>query len=370
MKVILFANTDWYLYNFRLSLARELREQGHTVILLSPNGPYGSRLTEMGFHWLCFPLSRRSLDPFREIATIVRLVRLYRREKPDLVHHFTIKCVLYGSAAAVFLGMRQVVNSVTGLGFVFTEGKNRGWLRNLIGLFYRLLLKRTWIIFQNPDDQAYFLANGFSPRDRTALIPGSGTDVDLFQPGADPDGVPLVVLPARLLWDKGIADFVAAAMILKGRDCKARFALVGESDDGNPAAIPAAQVAEWVKTGVIESWGWQDDMLHVYRAAHIVCLPSYREGLPKTLVEAAACGKPLVATDIPGSREVVEDGKNGLLVPSHDRVALADALQELIDAPDLCKQMGKASRERAVRLFSNRIIVDATMRFYSRVMVE
>jgi glycosyltransferase involved in cell wall biosynthesis len=364
VKILLFANTDWYLFNFRLALAQALQREGDEVVLVSPDGPYAPRLQALGFRWLSFPLSRQGLNPFAEFGTIVRLARLYRREKPDLVHHFTVKCVLYGSAVARLLRIKTV-NSVTGMGFVFMEGKGpRRILANLVMALYRLVLKGTFVIFQNPDDRAYFLQHGLVDPKRIALIRGSGVDTARFHPQEEPRGTPLVILPARLLWDKGVEDFVTAARMLRAEQAPLRFALVGDSDPENPASIPLSQLNDWQREGMIEWWGWRGDMEQVYTRASIVCLPSYREGVPKTLLEAAACGRPIVASDVPGCREVVRDGENGYLVPAHDPRAVADAIRKLIADPSRRIQMGKRGREIAVQEFSAAQVTSETLAVY------
>jgi glycosyltransferase involved in cell wall biosynthesis len=373
MKIILFANTDWYLYNFRLALAQALRERGDQVTLVSPNGPYTARLQELGFRWIQFPMARRNLNPLLEAITILRLARLYRCERPELVHHFTVKCVLYGSLVSRLLGIRSVVNSVTGLGYIFTEGNGsppkyggsgRRWLQKIVKLFYRILLRRTYVIFQNPDDQAVFIQNGLIDPQRAALIRGSGVDILRFSPRPEEEGLPVVILPARLLWDKGVAEFVQAAHLLRAEGIQARFALVGDSDPENPSSVPLAQIQEWEREAVIEWWGWVEDMAEAYAKAHIVCLPSYREGLPKTLIEAAACSRPIVASDVPGCREVVRHGTNGLLVPSHDPFALADAVRLLVKNPSLRQKMGTRGRDIAVKEFSTTQIISQTLSVY------
>jgi glycosyltransferase involved in cell wall biosynthesis len=365
VKLLLFANTDWYLYNFRLALAQALRALDHEVVLVSPDGAYSPRLQKLGFRWVCFPMERRGMNPLFEISTIVRLFRLYRREKPDLVHQFTIKCVLYGSLACYLLGIRSVVNSVTGLGYVFTEGKGtRRWLRSLVTLFNRLVLRRTWVIFQNPDDRAIFLENRLVNPRRVALIRGSGVDNQRFTPTPEPAGIPVVILPARMLWDKGVAEFVEAARRLQADGLRARFVLVGDSDSDNPAAVPVGQIQEWVKMGVIEWWGWRDDMDTVYAQAHIVCLPSYREGVPKTLIEAAACGRPIVASNVAGCREIVSQDENGLLVPARDIPALVASLKKLIQDSSLRHVMGIRGRIIAEKEFSMDLVISQTLHVY------
>jgi len=365
MKVILFANTDWYLYNYRLSLAQALRARGDAVVLLSPSGRYVDRLRAQGFRWLEVPLERRGYNPFKEVRTLLHLAGVYRREQPDIAHHFTVKCVLYGSLVCSVLGLPGAVNSITGLGYVFTEGKgSRRWLRGVVKFLYRLILKQTWTIFQNPDDRDFFVGNHLVRPERIALIRGSGVDVQRFVPRARPDGVPLVVLPTRLLWDKGVGEFVEAARQLRARGRQARFVLVGDSDDQNPAAVPVRQLQAWVQEGVVEWWGWRDDMEEIYAQASVVCLPSYREGLPKTLLEAAACARPVVATDIPGCREVVRHGENGLLIPARNVPVLVEALDYLLSNPAVGASMGARGREIVAREFSAEVIVSQTLAVY------
>ena len=365
MKIILFANTDWYLYNFRLAQALALRQRGDEVVLVSPDGPYGPRMQELGFRWLSFPLARRSLNPLDGIQTIIRLLDLYSHEKPDLVHQFTVKCVLFGSVACHLLGIRTIVNSVTGLGYIFMEGgATRRWLRGFIKLFYRLVLHNTWVIFQNPDDRSAFLESQLVDPKKVTLIRGSGVDTRRFFPQPEPSGLPLVVLPARMLWDKGVGEFVEAARALRAEGLQARFALVGDGDAENPASVHASQIRAWENEGVIEWWGWQADMQAVYAQAAIVCLPSYREGLPKTLIEAAACGRPIITSDVPGCREVVRQGENGLLVPARDAAALAKALTDLLQSPAARSQMGSCGRIIAEKEFSMDLVISQTLAFY------
>lgn len=370
MKIMLFANTDWYLYNFRLPLARSLRESAE-VILVSPPGSYVTRLQEAGFRHILFPFERRGLNPLVEIATVFRLVCLLKREKPDVVHNFTIKCVLYGSLACRFAGIRGNINSVTGLGYVFTDGKGaRRWLRGLLIVFYRFALRNSRVIFQNPDDNNIFLDNHLVKPEQATLIPGSGVDTERFSRLPEPDGIPVVILPARLLWDKGVGEFVEAARLLKSKNIRARFALVGDIDLDNPTSVTVEQLKDWEKEGVIEWWGWKDNMEQVYAEGHIVCLPSYREGLPKTLVEAAACGRPIIACDVPGCREIVRSGKNGLLVPVYDIPALAEAMEYLIANPDIRISMGNAGRKIVEDGFSVELIISQTLGVYSQLERE
>jgi glycosyltransferase involved in cell wall biosynthesis len=359
VKVILFANTDWYLYNFRRDLAQALRKRGNEVVLLSPGGDYAARLQALGFQWIEFPLSRRGMNPMAELSSLTRLVRLFGREKPDLVQNFTIKCVLYGTLAARLTGIKAVVNSITGLGYVFLPG---GPLKQIMRFFvvtwYRLVLRRSQVIFENEDDLQTFLHYSFIRPADGHLIPGVGVDMQRFSPTPFPAGQPVVLLAARLLWDKGIGEFVETARQLRRAGVQARFALAGRTDPGNPASIPEAQIQKWADEGLVEWWGWIEDMAAMLGKASIVCLPSYyREGLPTVLIEAAACGRPVVTTDWPGCKDAVLDGTSGFLIPTRDVEALEEALRKLIANSRLCSEMGMAGRQMVEEKYSSEKIL-------------
>ncbi len=371
MKVILFANTDWYLFNFRLPLADNLRARGWDILMLSPAGEFAARIQNSGFRWQEFSLSRRGMNPFSELGALLRLARLYRAEKPDLVNHFTIKCVLYGSLAAKLAGTRAVVNHITGLGVAFTNrGLRAAVLRLLLRALYRLALGRTQVIFQNPDDRAAFLELGLVAPQRTTLIRSSGVDLTRFTALPEPVEAAAVVLPARMLWAKGVGEFVQAAQILKNRGVPARFILAGDADPGNPSAVPEDQLKAWHQSGIVEWWGWQEDMPAVYAQCNLVCLPSLGEGVPRSLLEAAACARAIVATDVPGCREVVRDGENGLLVPPRDPQALAAALEKLLLDPQTRQRMGAAGRALVEKEFAVEKVVDDTMKVFEQLLQE
>ena len=379
-KIVLFANTDWYLYNFRRSLALALREAGHELLLLSPPGEYGARLRALGLRWEPVPMDRRSLNPLREAAVLAHLWRLFRRERPDLVHGFTIKCAVYGSLAARAAGVPARVNAVTGMGYVFTstDAKARA-LRPLVRLLMRAALdgRDARLILQNPDDVAVFEQARLVAPGQIRLIPGSGVDCVRFAPGEsvgrghapDADTPPFrVLLAARLLWDKGLAEFVDAARRLHGEGRAIDFLLAGDPDPGNPAAVPEATVHDWVAEGLLHWLGHVDDMPALFASVDVVVLPSYREGLPKGLIEAGACALPLVTTDVPGCREVVTDGVDGLLVPVRDAGALATAIARLHDDPVLAARLGAAARQRALDEFDERIVIARTQAVYQELL--
>lgn len=376
MKVLLFANTDWYLYNFRRSLASAIQAAGNEVLLVSPPGAYGAQLQALGFRWVAAPMERRSLNPLRELGLVLWLRRLMVSEGVDLVHGFTIKCAVYGSIAARLSRVSARVNAVAGMGYVFTSNdfKARA-LRPVVRALMRLALggRNTRLILQNPDDVALFDRAGLVQRQQIRLIPGSGVDCRRFLPRGEsalraPDGMMRVVLPARLLWDKGIAEYIDAARILQGEGRSIRLYLAGEPDLGNPAAVPEAIISDWVAEGLVTRLGHVDDMPSLLQSMDVVVLPSYREGLPKGLIEAAACGLPLVTTDVPGCREVVTDGVDGLLVPVRDGKALARAIARLHDDPALCYRLGAAARAKALAEFDERIVIQKTLAVYDELL--
>lgn len=374
MKVVLFANTEWYLYNFRRSLALALRDAGYEVLLVSPPGPYGEKLRQLGFRWIPAPMERRSLNPLRELALVLWLKRLFAQEQVDLVHGFTIKCAVYGSLAARLAGIPARVNAVAGMGYVFTsEDLKARLLRPIVRSLMRLALdgQGARLILQNPDDVALFERAGLVDASLVRLIPGSGVDCRRFVPkaGKTRGGRFRVLLAARLLWDKGLAEYVDAARQLRldGRDIE--FLLAGDPDPGNPAAVPEGTVRAWVGEGLLQWLGHVDDMAALFETVDAVVLPSYREGLPKGLIEAGASGLPLVTTDVPGCREVVADGVDGLLVPVKSCEALARAIARLHDDPLLCSRLGAAAREKALNEFDEQIVIERTISVYREFVV-
>jgi glycosyltransferase involved in cell wall biosynthesis len=368
-KILLFANTDWYLFNFRLGLIKELRNQGHEIVLLSPPGNFHERLKENGFQWISFSLSRQGINPISETFTLWRLFRLYQQVKPDLVHHFTIKPVIYGSFAAHLLNIHGIINSITGLGHLFIDpGFITSLLRRLAKWLYRFSLHRTQVIFENPEDQNIFIQNKFITLEQSHLILGTGVDVDKFQPTQKTNNIPIVLFSSRLLATKGLIEYMDAIRILKQKGYKARFAIAGTTDPGNPASIPQGQLDAWQQSDLAEFWGWQDDMPTILAKTDIFCLPSYREGIPNALLEACACGLPIVTTDVPGCRDVVQHGVNGLLVAPREAQILAEALVTLLINPALRSTMGKASRQIALEKFSLSHIISQNLGVYAQAM--
>lgn len=372
-RLLFVVNAHEFTAAHRLPLLHGAREVGYAVETVAPGGsPAADRLKQEGFAVHPVRLSRRGLRVWEELGALRELTRLYRRLAPDLIHHATIKPVLYGTMAARRAGCPAVVNAITGLGYVYTGTDWRSRvLRRGVDIFYRHALRYSCqrIIFQNTDDWSVLEGIGAVNPDQAVLIPGSGVDVNTFIPLPEGEEPLVVVLPARLIRDKGIGEFVAAARTLCARGVEARFALVGGLDTGNPAGISEAEVRQWVDEGAVEWWGQIEDMRSVYGAAHVVVLPSYyREGLPKVLLEASACARPVVTTDAPGCRDAVLDGETGFLVPPRDANSLAERIAELLADPGLRASMGRAGRRLVEARFSTERVVADTLAVYETLL--
>jgi glycosyltransferase involved in cell wall biosynthesis len=380
VKILFFANTDWYLYNFRLALAKALREQGVEVVLISPPGKYGEKLHAEGFRWHALPMQRRSLNPFRALWIIFKLAHLYRCERPDLVHHFTIKCVLYGTIAAKIAGIRGCINAITGMGYVFSS---KDTLARLLGPFVKSVLKlilgnrRSRLILQNPDDVAALVSQRIISPERVRLIRGSGVNTSRFMPCKKSDCerggyVFKVLLSTRLLWDKGVMEYVEAARILQNSSAEQmEFLIAGSPDQGSPNSVSVGHIAEWENEGIIKHLGHVDRMAELLSEVDLIVLPTkYGEGVPRILIEAASAGLPIVATDVPGCREIVKHGVNGLLVPARNSNALAEAIRHIAENPSERSRMGAAGRKIAVNEFDEEIVIRDTFSVYRELLPE
>lgn len=358
----------------RITLARVLRESGVEVHVAVPQEPGIEALREHGFPVHVIHMKRKSMSPLDEIRTFASLLAVYRALKPDLIHHIRLKPVLHGGMAARVAGAPAVVHMLTGLGHLFTASSRRNTVLRAIvtrGLRASLRHGNHRVIFQNPDDRSCLVESGVLPEARAVLIRGSGVDLAQFRPTPEPQGPAAVLMACRMLWEKGVGEFVAAARSLRSRGVAAKFILVGSPDPGHPSAVPAETLREWHARGDIEWWGWKDNMSALLQGCHIVCLPSaYGEGVPRTLIEAAASGRPIVTTDAPGCREIVRHGVNGLLVPTHDVPELERALARLIGDPELRARMGARGREIAAEEFSMEQVIQQTVSVYNAVLPE
>jgi glycosyltransferase involved in cell wall biosynthesis len=364
--LLFFVTEDWYFVSHRLALAVAARRSGMKVTVVTRVREHGDVITNAGLRLVPFEIARSGTNPFRELATLRRVISVYRRERPDVVHHVAMKPVLYGGLAARLAGVPRQINALAGMGWLFmSKSATARFLKPAVRRALRGVLRAGIALVQNPDDEQLLVQLGV-PQKQIRRIAGSGVDLARFQPHPEPAGTPVVVLPSRLLWDKGVGEFVEAARLLKQRGVIARFVLAGEPDVQNPASVPASQIQSWVQEGVVEHAGWILDMPALLASSHVVCLPSYREGLPKSLLEAAACARAIVTTDVPGCRELVTDGDNGFLVPAHDAAALADALERLITSATLRHEFGARGRVRAEREFGTDVVIPQTLALYAR----
>ena len=369
-RLAMLLTEDWFFCSHFLERAIAAREAGYEVAVLANDNGRAAEIRAAGFAFRAIPLRRQGLNPLREIGVVWAILAIYREIRPDLVHQIALKPLLYGSIAARLAGIRAVVNAPVGMGFVFTSASLKSrLLRPLVRLALRLLLNPPGgkVVFENGDDLASLVADRAVRARDAVLIRGAGVDPAAFAPVADePPGPPVVTLVSRMLWDKGIGDFVAAARALRAQGVAARLQLVGAPDPKSPASVPEAQLRAWREEGVVEWLGRRDDIPGILSGSAIFCLPSaYGEGLPKCLLEAMAAGLPIVTTDIPGCRDAVHDEVNGLLVRPRDPIALAEALRRLIEDPALRRRLGAAGRRRAEREFASSIIVAQTLAVYA-----
>lgn len=375
-KVLIFINIDTFFVTHRMALGLALRDAGLDVVVTAAETGYSKHIVAQGIRFVPIPLDRSSRSPPREAKSLAAIAAVYRRERPDVVQHASIKALMYGSWIARALGI-PIINTVSGLGYAMIERPNarldQRLLRAGVKLGYRLAFRgsRVHNVFQNPEQLEQFTRLGLVERSSTRLIRGSGVDIARFRPSPLPDDAhPIVMVPSRLLWDKGIGEFVEAARMLKRRASSARFVLVGGEDPANPARIPSGDVEAWIREGVVEWWGWQDDMPSVLRQATLVVLPSYAEGLPLALAEGGAVGRPLIASDIPGCREVVVHGENGWRVPLRDARLLADSIETALSDRARLIRMGELSRAHVERHLSRDRVVDEMLALYREVLGE
>ncbi|MCQ6258016.1 glycosyltransferase family 4 protein [Pseudomonas sp. Q11] len=368
---LMIVNDPAFFISHRLAVAEGARKAGYRVHVATMDGGAVRAIEDNGFVHHILPLTRSGRNPFRELAALFSVWRLLWRIRPNLLHLVTIKPVVYGGIAARLAPVGGVVAAVSGLGFVFlVRGFKASLLRKMIGFFYWLALgkKNLRVIFQNSDDRELLISLGVLDPAKAELIRGSGVDMSLYSFRPEPHtSSPVVCLAARLLRDKGVLEFVEAARILQERGVKARFQLIGAIDPGNPATITEAEIAAWRDEGLIEILGYRNDISALFAEAHVVTLPSYREGLPKVLVEAAASGRAVVTTDVPGCRDAIDPNVTGLLVPVCNAVALADGLQLLIDDASLRQRMGAAGRALAESEFNLEKIVQQHLKIYSKL---
>lgn len=368
-KVIVTLNTAWNLLNFRSGLIRALIAEGYEVVVVAPLDKYVEYLPALGCRFVPLPMDNQGTNPVCDLLLFWRFLRLLSIEQPDVCLGYTIKPNVYGSLAARALGI-PMINNITGLGAVFIKGD---WLNHLVKGLYRVALFRSQkVFFQNDDDRQIFIKGGLVPEGVADLLPGSGIDLIKFSPTPLPRKTSvLFLLIARMLWDKGVGEFVEAARLLKLRGVDAEFCLLGFLDVKNPAAISQKQMNDWVAEGAIRYLGVSDNVRQEIALADCVVLPSYREGTPRTLLEAAAMSRPIVTTDAVGCREVVDDGVNGYLCKPKDVSDLADKMERIVFMPYTEREaMGLRGREKVEREFDEQIVIDKYLSAIKAVLVK
>ena len=357
-RILICSNTAWSLYNFRRSLIVELVARGYDVLAVAPHDEYAAQLLALGCRYIALEMDNGGTSPLRDLGLLLRFWGLLRQERPVAFLGYTIKPHVYGSLAAHTLGI-PVINNIAGLGAAFSRPS---WLTRIVKLLYRLALGRSRrVFFQNREDRSLFMGERLVREAQSALLPGSGVDLTHFSPRTPrlASGEFRFLLVARMLWDKGVGEFVEAARRVRQRHPASRFQLLGFLDVPNPAAIPRSVVEEWAAEGAIEYLGVTNDVRPHLADADCIVLPSYyREGVPRSLIEAAAMGRPIITTDWPGCREVVDAGRNGFLCPPRDASALAAAMQQMIAlTPEQRSAMGAQSRRLAEERYDERIVI-------------
>lgn len=367
-KIIFVANTSWYLYNFRLSLMQHMVKRGYYIIAVAPRDDYSKKIEEMRIKYIDVPVSRKGKNPFVDLILLLRLIKLYKREKPIIVHHFTPKVVIYGSLAARFANIKNVVNSITGLGNAFVKG---GILQNIVEKMYKIAFSENQqIIFQNPNDRELFLQHKTVSPKSIHLIKGSGIDTEYLSSSSNKirsnDNITFTLI-SRMIWDKGVGVFVEAAKLVKKKYLSAQFVIVGGLDNDNPNAVPEKYLKEQEASGYIKWTGHIDEIKQLIDSSDVIVLPTYyREGVPRSLIEGSSMAKPLIATTVPGCWEVVDHGVNGLLVPPRDVNSLAKAMLKLAKDPELRYQMGQNGRKKVLEEFDDAIIIEKTLEVYKK----
>ncbi len=349
--ILISANSCWNIVNFRGGLIRALSNKGYRIIVAAPEDEYRSKVADLGADYKSVPINSAGVSVLEDLRLLARYVKVFRKHKPFAYLGFTAKPNIYGSLAARAVGAK-VINNVSGLGTVFIK---RGLLTNLVAQLYRFSLRRSsTIFFQNRDDLEVFVGSGMARREQASLLPGSGIDLAYFQPrpGAREPGPFRFLLVGRLLWDKGVAEYVSAARIVRRSNPEVRFQILGPLGVNNRTAVPSSYLERWRAETVIDYLGASDDVRTAMEQADCIVLPSYREGLPRTLLEGSAMGKPLIATDVPGCHDVVVDGETGYLCQVRSADSLASAMLKMLEMPSSERlEMGRRGRRKVEREF-------------------
>ncbi|WP_447991576.1 glycosyltransferase family 4 protein [Achromobacter spanius] len=367
-RLMFVVNNPAFFMSHRVPVALAAQQAGYDVHVATMDGPAVADIQALGMTHHAIPMTRSGKHPLQELGTLLALVRLFRRVRPDVVHLVTIKPVLYGGIAARIARVPGMVAAISGLGFVFLSNSLKmRMVRAVVARLYRVALghPNSRVIFQNANDRDLLKSLGAVRDEQVVMIRGAGVDLDAYRASPEPPAPPVVVtMVARLLRDKGVREFVEAAAMLRARGVPVTMQLVGGLDAGNPASATQQEVDAWQRDGAVQALGERSDIAELYAASHIAVLPSYREGLPKSLIEAAACGRAVVTTDVPGCRDAIEPGQTGLLVPVRDAQSLADAIARLAEDAALRQRMGAAGRALAESEFDIKRVARVHVELY------
>jgi glycosyltransferase involved in cell wall biosynthesis len=371
-KIFIVVNVDWFFLSHRLPIALKALDQGYDVTIIAKDTGRSCDILKYRLSFINIPVSRSGISFLAEMRTVYQLFRIYLKNKPDIVHHVTLKISIYGSIAARFAKIKRVINAISGLGYNFTNGRE-----SIINRVLFILMKYAFksdggkfFIFQNKDDSAYFLEKGLVTETNYKIIKGSGVDLKKFYFSTTIEKQKLkILLSARMLYDKGVVEFINASKILyENYNNKIEFVLAGPLDYDNPASINETKLRSYLVPGYLTWIGYSDNIIYHLRDSDIVILPSYREGIPKSLIEACAVGRPIITADAVGCRECVIEGYNGFLVPLKDEKVLAQKIEILVNDSDLRRRMGIASRDMAVKYFSLDDVVLSTLSIYKKLL--
>lgn len=371
-KLLMVANVDWFFISHRLCIAQEAVKQGWQVTVAAENTGRASEIETEGIRFIDFPFSRSGTNPLQELKTIKKFYKLYKDLRPDVVHHITLKPVIYGSFVSKLLRVKGVLNAVSGLGYNFTERRSGIVPRIMIKIMqFGFSRKNVSIIFQNNEDyQELKQLKVLDFTNNIVFIKGSGVNLDVFKPqdGLKQDKIK-ILLPTRMLWDKGVKEVREASILLKQKyHNKIVFILSGLADEENKAGVPSSYLNDW-QDGAYVIWiGYKKNMVPVYQDADIVLLPSYREGMPKTLIEACAMGKPIITTDAIGCKECVDEGINGFKVPIKSSNELAQAIIKMIENDSMREEMGAQSRLKAIKEFDQKNVIAKHLHLYTKLI--
>ncbi len=372
-KILFVTNVDWFFISHRLVIAEEAKKKGYEVIVAAQDTGRSQEIRDKGIKFINLSFSRSGTNPFIELKTVINFFILYKKINPDIVHHITLKPVIYGSIIAKILRIRGVVNAISGLGYNFTKGRESLIQKAMLYIMkFGFRRKNLVVIFQNENDQEELVILGIINHfNEIKRIKGSGVDLELYCELPFPDfNIVKILFPSRMLWDKGVKELREASIILKEKySNKVHFVLSGLADEDNKAGVTPTYMKDW-EDGTYISWiGYQKNMVEVYKNSHIVVLPSYREGMPKSLIEACAIGRAIVTTNAIGCKETVDEGVNGFKVSVANSRDLSNALEKLINNHDLIKQMGHNSRAKAEREFDVKNVVEQHLEIYNSLLI-